>query len=122
MEYKLIIPYNLPCLNDYIRAERTHWSKAANMKSETEKGIILLCRQQLRSVKIEKPVYMQYLWVERNRRRDRDNIAFAKKFIQDALIKADILKNDNWAAIIGFSDEFAIDKQNSRVEIIIKEG
>lgn len=121
MEYKLIIPHTLPNLNDYIAAERAHWRKAANMKEESENAIISECRSQLRGVRITKPVFIRYLWVEKNEKRDRDNIAFAKKFIQDALIGAGVLKNDGWKEITGFRDDFIVDKKKPRVEVTIIE-
>jgi len=121
MTYKLIIPHTLIGLNEYIRAERTNRQLAAKLKAQTEADIIILCRQQLRGVNIENPVYMRYMWVERDRHRDKSNVAFAKKFIEDALIKAGVLKDDGWREIMGFSDEFGVDKQNPRVEVNIEE-
>lgn len=121
MEYKLTIPHMLPNLNNYIAAERAHWRKAANMKEEEENKIIAECRTQLRGVRITKPVFIRYLWVEKNEKRDRDNIAFAKKFIQDALIGAGVLKNDGWKEITGFRDDFIVDKKKPRVEVTIIE-
>ena len=52
---------------------------------------------------------MRYLWVEKNKRRDKDNIAFAKKFIQDALVKEKVLENDGWAQIESWTDAFTVD-------------
>ena len=55
------------------------------------------------------------------RRRDKDNIAFAKKFIQDALVKEKVLKNDGWAQIESWTDAFAVEAQHPRVEVEINE-
>ena len=41
--------------------------------------------------------------------------------IQDELVKSRILQNDGWANIIGFSDSFAVDKQDPRIEVRIIE-
>ena len=62
---------------------------------------------------------MRYTWIEQNRKRDKDNIAFAKKFIQDALRLAGILKNDGWAEIAGFSDDFQVDPKGYAVIVEI---
>lgn len=62
------------------------------------------------------------LWVEQNRKRDLDNVAFGKKFIQDGLVKAGILKNDTYHEIAGFSDEFAYDSKNPRIVVTIEEA
>jgi Holliday junction resolvase RusA-like endonuclease len=62
---------------------------------------------------------MEYTWYEPNRKRDKDNIAFAKKFCQDALVKSGTLANDGWAEIDGFTDTFEVDKRRPRVEVKI---
>lgn len=111
----------LPGANEYINAERTNKYKAAEMKRQAELAVMLAARQQLRDVKFTRPVYMAYTWTEPNRRRDKDNIAFAKKFIQDALVKAKMLKNDGWAEIGGFSDKFCVDKNNPHITVEIYE-
>lgn len=73
-------------------------------------------------MRIEKPVFMEYLWIEPNRRRDKDNISsFGRKVIQDALVSAGVLKDDGWKHVVGFSDRFEVDKENPRIEVIIKE-
>ena len=121
MKYRLKIRGVLPGLNEYINAERTNKYKAAEMKRQAEHAVIGAAKHQLRGVKFAKPVYMAYTWTEPNRRRDKDNIAFAKKFIQDALVKAKILKNDGWREIAGFSDMFFVDKNNPHITVEIYE-
>lgn len=120
-KWKLTIPGPLPGLNEYIEAERGNKYKAATMKKQTERTVMVIAKSQLRGVKIEKPVRMIYTWYEPNRKRDKDNIAFAKKFIQDALIKSGIITNDGWNEIESFTDKFRIDKKDPRVEIEIEE-
>jgi Holliday junction resolvase RusA-like endonuclease len=120
-EYTLIIPGVLPGLNEYINAERRNRYQAATMKKQAEHTVMVRAKQQLKSVKINKPVKMQYVWVEANRKRDKDNISFARKFIQDALVKVGILENDGWAQIEGFEDIFMVDKDNPRIMISIME-
>ena len=119
---RLIIPGPLPGLNEYISAERTNRHIAAKMKRQVEHDIIMLARADLRGVKLKGPIRMRYTWVERNKRRDLDNIAFARKFIQDALVKAGVLENDGWNHICGFEDAFAVDKLRPRVEVEFLRG
>ena len=69
----------------------------------------------------KKPVRVSFLWVEKDKRRDLDNIAFAKKFILDGLVSAGVLENDNATRVIGLNDEFAYDKKNPRIEVVIEE-
>ena len=65
---------------------------------------------------------MEYHWIEKDTRRDLDNISsFGRKVIQDALVKEGILRNDGWKDISGFSDSFGVDKDNPRIEVVIRE-
>jgi len=121
MEYKLIIQGRLCGLNEYIATERANRYKGAEMKRENENIVIAAIRQQLRGVKITKPVYMEYTWIEKNKRRDLDNITFGRKFIQDALVKAGVLKDDGWKYIVGFSDRFEVNRENPGIEVLIIE-
>ena len=119
MPHTLTIPGTLPGLNEYISAERTNKYKAAAMKKNAEELIGLYARSQLRGVLFTGPVTMRYTWYEKDRRRDKDNIAFARKFIQDALVKAGVLQGDGWQHIEGFTDTFAVDPSNPRICVTI---
>lgn len=121
MQYKLTIPGRLPGLNELIEAERTNRYKGAQLKKDAERRICAEIRRQLHGVHIRKPVVMRYLWVEPDRRRDRDNIAAGRKFVQDALVRCKVLQNDGWKEIAGFADDWAVDKARPRVEITITE-
>lgn len=102
------INMKLPSLNEYVRANRTvsgGYYAGAKMKNEVEEGIIYYLA---RLPKITKPVFIRFTWIEKNRKRDFDNVSFGKKFILDALQKAGKLVNDNWKWIRGFSDSFEI--------------
>lgn len=122
MEYLLIIPGRLDCLNDYVKAERSHRQKGAKLKTINEDIVIASIRQCMRGIRIEKPVFMEYTWFEKNKRRDLDNISsFGRKVIQDALVTTETLKNDDWKYVVGFSDRFEVDKNNPRIEVLIKE-
>ena len=122
MEYLLTIPGKLHNLNDYISAERSNRYVGAQMKKADQSIIIHYAKKQLRGISIEKPVFMEQTWVEKNRRRDLDNISsFGRKVIQDALVDTGVLKDDVWKHIVGFSDRFEVDKTNPRIEVLIKE-
>lgn len=58
----------------------------------------------------ENPIIIHFLWIEENKRRDYDNVAFAKKFILDAMQEQGKLKNDDRKHVVGFSDEFGYGK------------
>lgn len=120
MRVKLTVMGRLPGLNDYIAAERTNRHAAAGMKREAQAIVEWSARSQLRGVRFEKPVRMTYRWFERDKKRDKDNVSsFGRKVIQDALVRVGVLKNDNWACIEGFADEFYVDKKRPRIEVEI---
>ena len=119
---KLVISGRLYGLNEYIAACRRNPYTGARMKNESESLVMMEIRSQLRGRRIKKPVIMKYKWFEKDRRRDLDNISsFGRKVIQDALVKTRVLENDGWRHIIGFSDEFYIDKKSPRIEVEITE-
>lgn len=118
---KIVIPFALPGLNELIAAERQHRQKAAKLKREQQRAVEMCIRQQLRRP-LREPVTMHYLWVEKDRRRDKDNVSsFGRKIIQDALVSVHALQNDGWTDIDGFTDAFAVDKKRPRVEVVIDE-
>jgi hypothetical protein len=101
--YRAVIEMKLPSLNEYIGACRANKYEAANLKRVTEAGIIPFLR---RLPRFERPVIIHFRWIERDHRRDSDNIAAGKKFILDAMVKAGILKDDGRRYVKGFTDEF----------------
>lgn len=118
---KFVVHSNLPDLNEYTRACRGNKYAAASMKKNAENLIFWCIRSQLKNWRTDKPIYLRYLWIEKNRRKDKDNIAFAHKFIQDALVKAGTIPNDGWKNIVGWEDSFGVDKNRPRVEVEIVE-
>lgn len=121
MVYKLTIIGKLDNLNDYITACRTNQYKGAKLKHHNEHKVVYAIYEQLGRLRINNPVYMTYRWYEPDRRRDLDNISsFGRKVIQDALVETHVLKNDGWKEIIGFKDEFYVDRNNPRIEVEIE--
>ena len=119
--YKLIIHGTLPGLNEYTVASRANRYAAAKMKKKVQSIIAAAIYECLPNVHIERPVRLAFTWYEPNKKRDKDNIAFAKKFIFDALVENNVIPNDGWKNIDSFSDSFKVDAQNPRVEVEIME-
>ena len=62
---------------------------------------------------------VRFEWHERTKKRDADNIASAKKFILDALVKMKVLEDDSRKFVKGFYDVIVDDKTDFvRVELI----
>ena len=129
MDYDLVLNGTMPNLNDYLHGERIairkngkFTTKGNAMKQEYQRKVVSAVRSQLRGIHIDKPVKIYYTFYEENRKRDLDNIsAFAHKVIQDGLVKGGLLANDGWKNIVGFSDDFFVDKDNPRIEVTIRE-
>lgn len=110
------IPFRLPSLNEYINKCRNNKYAGAKFKKDVEDKIMWILNT--RHFLIASPVHITFVWHESSQRRDKDNVAFAKKFILDALQKSGRLENDNNKYIAGFTDKFVYDKTDG-VQVII---
>lgn len=106
----------LPGLNEYTQSNRNNKYGGNKLKQDTQKLIGCYIPKEV----IRIPIFIEFHWYEPNKKRDKDNVAFAKKFILDCMVKSGIIQNDGWKEVIGFSDYFGVDKDNPRVEVIIK--
>jgi len=103
---QVTIPHRLVTLNEYILKERGNRFAAANIKKKQTE----LCASYFRGVEVDTPTGLHFHWVLGNKRLDPDNMAFAKKFILDGMIKAGVIANDNLDYITEFKDTFEIRK------------
>lgn len=119
----LTIEGRLPGLNEYTGACRSNKYTGAKMKKETEELIGWYIKAQLKDTHFDEPVRLVFRWYETNKKRDLDNICFAKKFILDALVKNRIIATDGWKGVAGFTDEFYIDdRARAEVDIMCDHG
>jgi Holliday junction resolvase RusA-like endonuclease len=89
-----------------------------NMKQEFTDGVAWASKM-LRPV--SSPVHITFIYQEANRKRDPDNITFAKKFILDGLVKAGVLPNDTQAWVVGFTETWRVVPDDVGVEVRIVE-
>ena len=87
-------------LNEYTKYNRTNKYAGAEAKKKEQQYIIT--------------------WIEENKRRDLDNICFAKKFILDALVEAGVLQDDNRKIVTNFTDSFEY-SNSSKVIVELEE-
>lgn len=112
------IPIKVPSLNEYIGACRTNYHKANKMKHDVQTQVGMYISHLPR---MQKPVTIDFLWTEKNNRRDYDNISSAgRKFILDALVASGKLPDDNRKYVRGFSDAFEVGK-DYKVTLTISE-
>lgn len=89
------------------------------MKKKVQKGL----REQLLGYDGPTGItgaHVRFSWFEGNRRRDKDNVAFAKKFVLDSLVESKVLESDGWDGVVSFEDRFLVgDPGEERVEVEI---
>ena len=117
-ETRIVFEGKLPGLNEYTSACRASPHAGAAMKKKTQKNLT----SQL--VSYDGPVgisnaHVRFTWFEGNRRRDKDNVAFAKKFVLDSLVENGILTSDGWDGVVSFEDRFTVEPGEERVEVEI---
>lgn len=116
MRAGMVIEGRFPSLNDYVDAERANRHVGAKMKRrETARAEAAAVAQGL--PRFAGPVAVHFLWVEPNRRRDLDNVAFAKKFVLDGLVAAGVLEGDGQRHVVALRDSFEVDPANPRVMV-----
>ena len=103
------IPLKLPSANEYIRVCRTNPYIASDFKKKVEMEIGVYIRTL---PMFTNPIKIHFHWIESNKRRDLDNVAFAKKFILDSMVKHGKLADDNRRFVTAFTDTFDYGPEN----------
>lgn len=111
----LIIPGRLDGLNALIDANRKSPFCGAKVKRDNDTIVTDAIAKDLKNCHFDKPVKIDFVWCEPNARRDPDNIASAKKFILDALVRSGVLENDTYKYVKHFTDTFSIDRDNPHI-------
>lgn len=110
-----------PTLNEFIDANRKRagkWSAGNSMKQRDQN----LIAWQLPGFHTDRPVFLRYRFYCPNKRRDKDNVSgYFHKIFQDALVQMHCIPDDGWDNIVGYMDEFYIDRNNPRIEVLITE-
>lgn len=106
----LFVPGPLHGQNEMLNAHGFGGGGAGNGYAKAKKkwtdDIALLAKvNRLRPVP---RVHLRFIWREKHRRRNPDNVAAGKKLVIDGLVKAGILANDGWDEIASFTDEWHV--------------
>lgn len=125
--HKIVIPGDLPDYNKAINNAKAPGDKFGaryrKHKEEADQKVFWMAKKHLKGVKIFDRCSFVCHWYKANRNLDPDNIAHAVKYILDGLQQAGVLSNDGWRQCGGgFLHNFAVDKENPRVEVFIIEG
>lgn len=105
---KIEIPMKLPSLNNYINECRKNRFAGSTMKKQVQSDIGWYINKL---PTFDRPIKIHFTWMEANRKRDLDNVAFGKKFILDAMQECGKLENDNRRWVTGFTDSFEYGKE-----------
>ena len=116
-ENKIVIPGEMPGMNKIIKAAKSHYGAYSKIKKDNTETVAWLSSK----VPKKKRVFLEITWYCKNKRRDPDNIAAAVKFIFDGLVEGGVIENDGWRENAGWSNTFKVDKDNPRIEVIVKE-
>ena len=115
----IIIPGELPDLNQIIAESKNHWGSYSSLKKANTQ-LVAFCTKQAK-VKQYKKIDLEITWYCKNRRKDKDNIMAGTKFILDGLVQAGVIQNDGWANVGDIRHKFDVDKQEPRIEVKITE-
>ena len=120
MHQTFTIHGSLPRLNDTIAATKRHWSLYSKEKAKWT-SLVAWEAKAARLKPVAHPVEINFLWYLKDRRSDPDNCRYACKHVLDGLVAASIIPDDSLRWVVGFSDQFAVDRANPRVKVTITE-
>ena len=122
MKYKMIINGRFPSNNEFIKVQRGNRYAGNKMKQEYQRICEWHIRKSLKGVRFQKPVRVSIICYEERQNRDLDNIAsFFFKVFLDAMVRCQVIKNDNIKNVIEISGKVALDRSHPRIEIIVEE-
>lgn len=93
------INMRLPGLNEYTRAYRSSRYAGATMKKDAERAVMAYVRAA-HAKPASDPCAIMMVFHEPDRRRDADNVEFARKFILDGLVAAGVIAGDSPAHVL----------------------
>lgn len=115
------VPIKFVSLNEYIelcKKRKGNYNPAQSYKHKVQNEIVMHIKRQ-RIKKIKRPIRVRFIWYEATKRRDKDNVAFGKKFLLDGMQSAGILPSDNNQWIAGFAGEDFIYGKGQKVVVEI---
>ena len=118
---------SLPGLNEIIAANRVmaktrtgRFIAYTENKRKVEEWIALCLLDQKLCCLESFDAYFH--WVEKNARRDPDNVAAGCKFIFDSLVRNAFITGDRAANVLSITHKFSVDARRPRVEVLLVEN
>lgn len=107
----LWVPGPLPGMNELIAAAKSGRGKGnaySRLKAEWTDAVIALANSS-KLPPLKRSVVFRFTWVEKDRRRDPDNVAAGgRKLILDGLVAAGVLRGDGWRYVQSWTDHFYV--------------
>ncbi len=125
-QFNFFVSGPLPGMNEIIKASKSRYGGSF--------GYSLMKRKWTNIVKDSialhsngKPpefncVKVVFKWIEKNKRRDPDNIAAGRKFVLDGAVKAGLIPNDTWKHVHSWDDYFLVDSKQPGVWVSVVDG
>ena len=120
MRYVFEVPGTLPTLNQYVDAERSNRLYAAKVKRQAQAEVRAAVGAGAPCFEGAVDVWM--LWVRPDMRSDKDNVAFAKKFVLDALQETGTIRKDSWKLCTPHDFGFTVNKANPRTLVLVQDA
>ena len=110
LNQRLVIQGRLPGTNEINRKNRGTggWKAGASQKKQYTKMVAWACKLQ-KLQPFHRQINLTFKWYCKEKRRNKDNIIGAQKFVFDGLQEAGIIKNDGWAEIGIIEHDFVAD-------------
>ncbi len=118
MEQVLIISGRFPSYNEVTQTNRGKQGiyLGNKLKRKWTEIVAWECKgQKIRP--FTKQIDIDFLWVCKDKRRDKDNIMSAQKFIFDGLQAAGVIKNDGWNEIREIKHKFI---KSAKEKVIVR--
>lgn len=121
---KIKIPHELVDLNKFINSQRANRYGGNELKRQnTELCKVYFKKAINEGLKIDRdsmPINITFERHVKNKRKDKDNIAFAKKFVLDGMVESGLIPNDGWKEVGDLTDTFQVNKNKQGVIVYIE--
>lgn len=88
-----------PTTNDIIDVARRNKFASAKLKEDWTTALTIAF-ERTHTAMFDGQVHIEYIWQVKNFARDEDNTTGAQKYINDGLVKAGVVKDDNLTVIV----------------------
>ncbi len=123
MKFTFTIKGRLDSMNTTDRDQRNpRYRFFGALRRKRVKQQVALCILYNRVPTFSGTVKVHIRWVEKDKRRDIDNIRSGAKVILDSLVKMGRIRNDSQKWLTALTDNYEVNKENPRIEVTIEDA